>query len=323
MSKSKTQIDLTRIFGEQVKELSADQINKICEEIETIVEARTQGELQIKIEIAEAEAKDKYDSTLQESVSVYETEKKEMEKALLERAVAYQNKLVEKMEAFVESYTKNVEGELETFKESLVDKLDKYLELELTESIPQQFVESTAKVAIYEPIVEGFMNLVSQHYVKADTESYGLFKEAHTEIADLRKENSRVNNKLMEINKQLVESVKMKENYERSNEISKVCEGLTTAQLKRASRLLENVDSSKIVSHFEKIKDIVLREDVSKNDKSVIAESVDTNVTKVVREESKTGEGEDKVEITESLTPEQSRIQNYAQEFRKYGWDRK
>ena len=323
MSKSKTQIDLTRIFGEQVKELSADQINKICEEIETIVEARTQGELQIKIEIAEAEAKDKYDSTLKESVSVYESEKKEMEKALLERAVAYQNKLVEKMEAFVESYTKNVEGELETFKESLVDKLDKYLELELTESIPQQFVESTAKVAIYEPIVEGFMNLVSQHYVKADTESYGLFKEAHTEIADLRKENSRVNNKLMEVNKQLVESVKMKENYERSNEISKVCEGLTTAQLKRASRLLENVDSSKIVSHFEKIKDIVLREDVSKHDKSVIAESVDTNVTKVVSEESKTVEGEGKVEITESLTPEQSRIQNYAQEFRKYGWDRK
>jgi len=167
------------------------------------------------------------------------------------------------------------------------------------------------------------MNLVSQHYVKADTESYGLFKEAHTEIADLRKENSRVNNKLMEVNKQLVESVKMKENYERSIEISKVCEGLTTAQLKRASRLLENVDSSKIVSHFEKIKDIVLREDVSKHDKSVIAESVDTNVTKVVSEESKTVEGEGKVEITESLTPEQSRIQNYAQEFRKYGWDRK
>jgi len=321
MSKSKTQIDLTRIFGEQVKELSADQINKICEEIETIVEARTQGELQIKIEIAEAEAKDKYDSTLKESVSVYETVKKEMEKALLERAVVYQNKLVEKMEAFVESYTKNVEGELETFKESLVDKLDKYLELELTESIPQQFVESTAKVAIYEPIVEGFMNLVSQHYVKADTESYGLFKEAHTEIADLRKENSRVNNKLMEVNKQLVESVKMKENYERSNEISKVCEGLTTAQLKRASRLLENVNSSKIASHFEKIKDIVLREDVSKHDKSVIAESVDKNVTKVVR--TNTVEVEDKVELTESLTPEQSRIQNYAQEFRKYGWDRK
>ena len=321
MRKSKTQIDLTRIFGEQVKELSADQINKICEEIETIVEARTQGELQIKIEIAEAEAKDKYDSTLKESVSVYETVKKEMEKALLERAVVYQNKLVEKMEAFVESYTKNVEGELETFKESLVDKLDKYLELELTESIPQQFVESTAKVAIYEPIVEGFMNLVSQHYVKADTESCGLFKEAHTEIADLRKENSRVNNKLMEVNKQLVESVKMKENYERSNEISKVCEGLTTAQLKRASRLLENVNSSKIASHFEKIKDIVLREDVSKHDKSVIAESVDKNVTKVVR--TNTVEVEDKVELTESLTPEQSRIQNYAQEFRKYGRDRK
>jgi type III secretion system FlhB-like substrate exporter len=243
-----------------------------------------------------------------------------MESALLEKAELYQTAIIEKAEEFVTQFVEAKEQEIQAFQEGLIEKLDQYLDLELDKSIPKDFTEAVAKVSIYEPIVYDMMESVKKNYVKCDTESFGLLKEAHSEITSLREKLSAQTKNLMELNS------KHKE-VERSMKISKVCEGLSTAQMERAQKLLEGVDVDQIDTKFEIIRDIVL-EDVKPSYKTVVSESASAssyggyeNVTKVVSEETSEEERFDESVSSSSvksvISEEQSRIMNYAADYKK------
>jgi hypothetical protein len=323
-----SKIDLSKIFGDQVSELSEEQVTQICGRIEDIVESRVKAKIDLQTEIAEAEAKEKYDSLLKESTEDYTSTISDMEEALLEKASSYQETIVEKAESFVVEFVEQKEKEIEEFQEGLVDKLDKYLELELEKNIPQEFHEAAAKVAVMEPIVQDVMESFKKNYIKCDTESFGLLKEAHSEITDLRAQLSEATKEQMEINHKFKEA-------ERSMKISKVCEGLSTAQMEKAQKLLEGVDVDQIDAKYEMIRDIVLEDVQATSDKEVVSESAtsestegragDSAVSKVVSEETTAVETEEapKKVVTEStIDPEAQRVMGYAAEFNKR-WGKK
>lgn len=311
-------IDLGKIVGDQVSELTEEQFSQISSKIESIVESRVKGKLDIHTELAEAEAKEKYDELLKESQEEYYTTISEMETALLEKAQGYQQSIVEKAEEFVSDFIETKEKEIEAFQEGLVDKLDQYLELQLEKTIPQEFQEAIAKVSIMEPIVADIMESFKKNYIKCDTESFGLLKEAHSEISTLRTQLSEKTKEAMEINHAY-------KSAERSMKISKVCEGLTAPYEERARKLLEGVDVSEIESRYEMIKDIILEDVQTSRDKTVVTEkksapvrSADVDVAKVVSEETTSVEKEDapKQVVTEStVSAEQKRIMDYAADF--------
>jgi len=327
MSKT-SKIDLSKIFGDQVSELSEEQVTQICGRIEDIVESRVKAKIDLQTEIAEAEAKEKYDTLLGESTEDYTSTISGMEEALLEKASAYQETIVEKAESFVVEFVENKEKEIEEFQEGLVDKLDKYLELELEKNIPQEFHEAAAKVAVMEPIVQDVMESFKKNYIKCDTESFGLLKEAHSEITDLRTQLSEATKEQMDLNHKF-------KTAERSMKISKVCEGLTTAQMEKAQKLLEGVDVNQIEDKYEMIRDYVLEDVQTSSDLGVVSESAssstedragDASISKVVTEETTVVETEEEAPsevVTEStVDPEQARVMGYAAEFNKR-WGKK
>jgi hypothetical protein len=248
-------IDLLKgLFGDQVSELSEDQVSAISQKLDKLIETRVTTKVKFQTEVIEAEAKEKYDALLKEATQKYDKNLKTVETKTCELAESFKKKLEGKAKSFVTECTKKQEGELKIFKESLVEKLDKYLDLELEKKIPDTYVEAVAQVSVLQPIVEGFKKVMEENYIKFDEENFGLLKDARSEIISVREELAKTVKESMEMNSQLKEA-------KRSSKISKVCEGLTDSQRERAVKLLEAYEVDEIAERFNAIRDIIIEND--------------------------------------------------------------
>lgn len=305
---------LKGIFGEQVSQLTEDQTATLSEKLDRLIDTRVETKVKFATEVAEAEAKDKYDALLSETKSEYEDSVKTLSEALTEKAEAFKSKLQEKTDAVVSAITEEKDAEMAEFKESIIDKLDKYLDLEVKKNVPDTYVEAMAQVSVLQPIVEGFKKVMEENYIKFDEENFGLLKDAREEIIKVREELAESTKESMELNQELG-------NFKKSVEISKVCEGLTDSQREKATKLLEDYDADEIAERYSAIRDIIIEAE------EVVEENSDVEV---IGEESNAPSGdvetivEDKVEDTEELTEdvetdvveEKSEIEELAEIFR-------
>lgn len=310
-------IDLKKIFGDVSSALTEEQIKVLSEQIDEIVDARVKAKINFQTELAEAEAKEKYDALLNESVSQYSTAASEMETLLLEKADGYQQKVIDTLQKFVEQYKAEKEQEVAEFKESLLEKLDSYLELELDKAIPQEVHESAAKLAIFEPIVEDVIKSFKDHYVKVDNQNVGILKEARDELVKTRQA-------LTEAKEQSLALAKKSAELERSVEISKVCEGLLPAQRERAVALLEGVETAQVGKRFSAIRDLILTEKTETKKEEKTEDEVCTG--KVVsdkdneEEESEKSDSDADEVLKEAVSPETQAILSYKKDYeRHYG----
>ena len=261
---------LTGLFGDQVKELSEEQTSEIGERLEQIVESRVDAKVRFQTEIVESDAKEKYDTLLNEATAKFEADTKSLEDDMVSKASEFKKTLEEANEAKVAALEEAQEKEIESFKQMVVEKLDKYLNLELSKKVPETFVESVAKVEVLEPIVEGFKKVMSDNYVKFDEENFGLIKDARSSLVKSHKENTSLVNENMELSSEL-------QTLKRSVKISQVCEGLTDTQRERAEKLLESYDVDEIETRFEAIRDIVIESVEVPAASKVIKEETDVN----------------------------------------------
>jgi hypothetical protein len=253
-------IDLLKgLFGEQVSELSEDQAAVISQKLDKLIETRVSTKVKFQTEVIEAEAKEKYDTLLKEATTKFNTALANVEKKTCTLAESFKSKMENKMKAFISESTKKQAADLEVIKEGMVEKLDKYLDLELGKKIPDTYVEAVAQVSVLQPIVEGFKKVMEENYIKFDEENFGLLKDARKEIISVRDELAKTVKENMEMNSLLKET-------KRSSKISKVCEGLTEAQRERASKLLESYDTDEIEERYNAIRDIIIENDSSKKE---------------------------------------------------------
>lgn len=250
---------LKDIFGEQVSELSEDQINVVKGKLDKLLETRVDTKVKIQTEVIEADAKEKYDAQLKEATDKFNATLKTLENEVAKKASSYKEKLEEAHKSVSKKIKEEKESAIEEFKTTLVEKVDKYLKYELDRSIPETFVEAAAKVQILEPIVEGFKKTMNDNYIKFDEENLGLIKDAKEEIVKLRGELAESVKSNMGMNEELLE-------YKRSMKISQVCEGLTDAQRERASMLLESYDVEEIEERFSNIRDIIIEGEEKEED---------------------------------------------------------
>jgi hypothetical protein len=242
---------LTGLFGEQVTELAEDQREAISKKLDRLLETRVESKVKFQTEVLEAEAKEKYDTLLNEAVTKYEHTLKKVESKTIELAEAHKSKLEAKVKTLSEQLKTKKEKEIASFKKDIVEKLDKYLEMELDKKIPDTYVEAVAQVSVLTPIVEGFKRAFEDNYIKFDENNFGLLKDAKEEIMKLREESANSIRESMELNSQL-------KNLKRAVKISEVCEGLSDPQRERATKLLESYDESEIVERYEAIRDLII-----------------------------------------------------------------
>jgi len=332
----KKNLDLLKgLFGEQVTQLNEEQTTQISERLDKLVESRVNAKVRFQTEIVESEAKEKYDALLTEATAKYKKNIKQLEEQMVAKASNFKKTLEKANKTKLTTIEEGKSKEIESFKETIVEKLDKYLNLELNKKVPETFIESVAKVEVLEPIVEGFKKVMNDNYIKFDEENFGLLKDARGEIVKTHKENTKLVKENMEISSQL-------QTLKRSAKISKVCEGLTAAQREKAVKLLESYDVDEIEDRLNDIRDIVISSSSSKSSKKTIKEETgvkngeekeeeklnSTGVpTQAVSKEKEEDEDEKEEEVDESLNPrfadreavsDDSRlIESWAKEFKR------
>jgi hypothetical protein len=304
---------LKGIFGDQVSQLTEDQTTTLSEKLDKLIDTRVDTKVKFATEVAEAEAKDKYDALLTETKAEYEDSVKTLSESLTEKAEAFKTKLQEKTDAVVSAITEEKDAELAEFKEEIIDKLDKYLDLEVKKNVPDTYVEAMAQVSVLQPIVEGFKKVMEENYIKFDEENFGLLKDAREEIIKVREELAESTKTSMELNQELSA-------HKKSVEISKVCEGLTDSQREKAVKLLEDYDADEIVERFSAIRDIIIEADESDSDEDVeiIGEGTDAPSGDVETITEDTADDMDDLteDVETPVEPQKSEIEELAEIFR-------
>jgi hypothetical protein len=289
---SLAKIDLQQLFEGLDKGILNDETQaKVAQLINETVDARVSAKeklLNEEIEVLkkglEAEkAKLLTEAQENEKILVEQAEKykKELEETIIEETVKYKELIDTQKQNEIESFQKEAEAlllaeakefkvkqesalveEVKNFKAGLVEKVSDYMEAKLIESIPTAIMEAETKMAVLEPLVSGIMETFTKNYVKLDSTSYKLLKEAKTKISTLEstvEEKSKVEVKLK----------KEKRDIERNMKLNVLAEGLTKAQKDKAIKLLEGVEVEELDSRFAKIRDIIIESNAKVVEKQV------------------------------------------------------
>jgi hypothetical protein len=314
---------LKDVLGDGFSQLNEEEVSALSEKfntkVEALIEARLGAKVQFATEVAESEAKEKYDSLLKEHTDTYEETLSKVTETVKEKSSAFVTSLEEKTETVISAITEEKENEIEEYKTWLEEKLDTYLDQELKEMLPESTIEDKAKADTLEPIVAGFKKVMEENYIKFDEENFSLIKEAKEELVKQSKEIERLTEGKLDVAKELSD---MKRNVK----ISKVCEGLTQDQSERAERLLEDTDTDMIEEKFSYIrKDIInastsvqeVTESVEDTDES--SEEVESHEGEaVILDEDVNAPDEVDVELTEDVeVTNTDPMDEYVSDFKK------
>lgn len=211
-----------------------------------------------------------------ESIMVEEVEnyKTQVEQLVAEEASAYRDHLEAIIKEESENYRNYVESialeeagnhrtqqdavlakEVGEFKKEMVDKISEFFEAELVKNIPSEIMEAAVKLSAYEPLVENIIGVFSKNYIKLDTTSYEVIKEARKTNEDLTQSlNAKVKD-----NVRLGAKIK---DLEKKSKISDLTEGMTLPQRNKAIQLLEGYNLEELDDKFAQVKDIIIESSV-------------------------------------------------------------
>lgn len=226
-----------------------DNLFKFLEKNDAVLSEDLKNTITESFNIALKEKTDSFDSSLKESEKQL-TEAKVLLKEAANEITALRTKKVAEVEKAVK-----------VFEENLVNKLDKYLEFKLKDSIPQTLLEAVAKVEVYEPLVESIKKTFETKGIKIDDKGYEVLKEAKTEIVESRKKYDTL----------LADKLKLEEASEKllgKYLLNEKCIGLTEAQTKKVKSLLNEVSFDEIEKRFDTIRKIVINEEKKESNPS-------------------------------------------------------
>jgi hypothetical protein len=204
--------------------------------------------------------------------------KEALESIVVEEADAYRKHIEEialqEAVSFKTMQDSALAEEVSTFKASMVESISEFLESEIEKSIPAEIMEAEVKLAAYEPLVESMINVFGENYIKLDSTSYDVIKEARKENKEL---SESVNAKVKE-NVRLQSEVKT---LEKSIKIKELTEGMTQVQKETANKLMESCsNASDVEKEFTKVKDIIIESSVRAKPAAKPAAKVDAQPAK-------------------------------------------
>ena len=195
-------------------------------------------------EVKEAAAALTKDEELPESFkakvsSIFEAAVKRTSK---KRVAAHKKKLVE-------SYNKKLSTTKTKISETLVNKVDGYLDYVVEEWMKenQVAIEGALRNEITEKFIVGLKNLFESHYIEVPAEKANVLNEQEHKIKSLEKE----------LNDELVKSVELrKENIrlKKSAIVKKLTEGMTVSDAAKFGELCEGVSFENSASFGQKLK---------------------------------------------------------------------
>jgi hypothetical protein len=256
---------MTTLINETVEARVGAKTKLLTEETEALKTKLTEEASALQKKLSdEAEANEK---VLVEQAEKY---KNELEKTVVEETLKYkahvekqrdddiakfrtevQEMVLQEAKDFKNKQDAALVEEVKNFKAAMVDKVSDYLEAKLQETIPAEIMESAAELAVIKPLVQGINEAFSKNFIKLDTSSYSLIKEAKDEIAKLQAV-------VQEKSKNEIALKKENREVQRNMKIKSLTEGLIPSQKEKAVKLLESVEVENLEAHYAKIRDIII-----------------------------------------------------------------
>lgn len=171
---------------------------------------------------------------------------KEKAKSIFEAAVLA--KVQEHKTALEEEIQTRLEEQTMEFAESLVSKVDDYLEYVVSEWMEENkvAVEKGIKAEMVEDFMVGLKNLFIEHYVDIPEDKVEVVEELASKYDELQTELDKAITENVEMKAQLVE-------FQKQTIASDISEGLTEVQEAKLSALAENIEFISEEDYREKV----------------------------------------------------------------------
>lgn len=175
-----------------------------------------------------------------------------------EKADEYCEMMIEKKTAEIkEELIKEYDEKLSKLETDIVEKLDVFLESEISSQIKPELFESVARTKVYEPIIEGIVKLFEEKYVALDTDGNTLVKKLEEDVSGLKKQLDEQISKNMESNKLL-------EKFAVSHLIGDKTKDLTESQVTKVKSFFESKSFDEVEEKIESFIDLIIESDVKK-----------------------------------------------------------
>jgi hypothetical protein len=251
-----------------------------------VLEEAIQKLVDTRVQLAEEEMKNKYDTLAEEYCKKEVAERVEKEKA-----------------ALVESYDET----LNNLEKKIVSKLDSYLDHVITEQISDETLNKIAVNEVALPLVVSIKKLFSEHFVELDSEGSAIIKEKSDKIVELE-------GKIAEMSKKIVESEERLEKSASFLLISEKTAGLTETQKQRVVRMFKNKAFDEIKETIDEFVSMIkeTKENKIEESKNTDTKSIDTVITEGTAPEAPEPKKTEVIteEKTYSLANEASRYMN-------------
>ena len=187
-----------------------------------------------------------------------------------EKADEYCEIMIEKKTSEIkENLINEYEKKLEDLEKDIVEKLDVFLESEISSQIKPELIESVAKSNTYEPIVEGILKLFEEKYVAPDVEGNTLVKKLEEELSTIKEELDQQISKNIE-NNQLLEKSAI------AHLIDEKTKDLSESQVINVKKFFKDKDFEEVESKIDSFVDLVL-EKANEEDKKELDESKESD----------------------------------------------
>ena len=150
---------------------------------------------------------------------------------------AVKSKVRSEIERIHEEVHTEKEGEIDSFKDELAEKVDTYLNYVVEEWTKENelAIERGLKGEIAEDFISGLKQLFEDHYIDVPDEKYDVLEAQSEKISELE-------DKLNESIEKTVELTKVSSNLVREQVISEVSEDLADTEIEKFKSLTEDVD---------------------------------------------------------------------------------
>jgi len=267
--------DITKVLKEATKDILTEDVLK---EIEAAFNNTVNERVQLHVEKALSEQDEDYSKKLETLVEAIDADHTAKLKKVVEAVDADR---AAKLKAVVEKYETALNGEASSFKDTMVDKVSKYLDLYIDEKLPVTTVNEAVKNRRAYAILEDLRKMLSVDMALASEnirdavvdgkkridEAAGQLEAALKQVKELSEENKRLSSKLV-----LEEKISDLDN-DKKTYMKKMLSGKSPEFIK------ENYDYT--LKMFEKTEE----ERLSNLKTEAVTESVATSVDRPVIEE--------------------------------------
>jgi hypothetical protein len=236
-------------------ESAEEEEGEFVSEEETTEEEYVSEEETTEEEVVEEEVEEEFniDEDVEALLQGEELSEEFQEKAKIIFESAIRSKVAEVKEQLQDAYEDALVEEINTIKESLVERVDSYLEYVADEWISdnQLAVEHGLKTEMTESFLVGMKQLFEDHYVTIPEEKYDVIESMVDKLDEMEGKLNEQIQRNVALNQRLAESVA-------DVIFADVAEGLALSQKDKLASLAENVEFDSEQSYREKL--VTLRE---------------------------------------------------------------